>query len=114
MRKAAYDGKNALLNGDLDAFGHCMIANTDAQAGLHPALVSDDAKTVIDLAQNHGAVGWKVNGAGGEGGSLSILFGAEGERKRSFIQALPEVDPKFQVIPTYLSRLGLRRWEVAG
>jgi D-glycero-alpha-D-manno-heptose-7-phosphate kinase len=114
LRKAAHEGKNALLDADLDAFGQCMIANTDAQAALHPALVSDDARAVIGLAQKHGAVGWKVNGAGGEGGSLTILFGPEGERKRLFLQALPQLDPKFQVIPTYLSRLGLRRWEVAG
>ena len=74
----------------------------------------DAAWFVVEkVARAHDALGWKVNGAGGEGGSLSILFGPEGELKRSFIKALADVNPKFQVIPTYLSRMGLRRWEAA-
>jgi D-glycero-alpha-D-manno-heptose-7-phosphate kinase len=114
LRKAARDGKDAVYSGDLDALGCCMIANTEAQAALHPALVSDAAKAAIELARKHGALGWKVNGAGGDGGSLTILCGPEGERKRALIRALPELDPSFEVIPTYLSRMGLRRWETEG
>ncbi len=112
LRAAAHAGKNAIYHGDFDAFGRCMIENTEAQAALHPKLVSDEARAVIALAEDHHAVGWKVNGAGGEGGSLTILFGPEGERKRAFIDALPSLNQTFQVIPTYLSRMGLRRWEV--
>jgi D-glycero-alpha-D-manno-heptose-7-phosphate kinase len=50
-----------------------LIANTQAQAGLHPALVDPIAREVIGLSARHGAVGWKVNGAGGEGGTVSIV-----------------------------------------
>jgi D-glycero-alpha-D-manno-heptose-7-phosphate kinase len=110
LRKAAHDGKNALFAGDFDAFGKAMQANTEAQAGLHPQLVSRDARKVIDLAREHGAVGWKVNGAGGDGGSLTILCGPGNERKRAFVKELSEVDARFEVIPTYLSRRGTRRW----
>ncbi|MBI4557033.1 MAG: GHMP kinase [Candidatus Hydrogenedentes bacterium] len=112
LRRAAHAGKNAILAGDFEALGRCLIANTDGQAALHSALVSGVARDVIALAQRHGAIGWKVNGAGGDGGSLTILCGSEGERKRAFISELPQVNPGFQVIPTYLSRMGLRRWEV--
>lgn len=112
LRQAAYAGKNALYDGDWTAFGRAMIANTEAQAELHPALVSEDAQAVIDLAKEHGAVGWKVNGAGGDGGSVTILCGPDGERKRAFVQALPQLNPRYQTIPIYLSRTGLRRWEV--
>ena len=111
LRQAAYGGKEALYAADFAAFGRHMIANTEAQAALHPALVSEAATEVISLAREHGALGWKVNGAGGEGGSLTLLFGPEGERKRAFIEALPSASPAYQVIPTYLSRMGLRRWE---
>lgn len=111
LRDAARAGKNALYSQDFKALGRAMIENTEAQAGLHPALVSEEARAIITLAREHGAVGWKVNGAGGQGGSLTILCGAEGENKRAFIEALPSLNPKFQVIPTYLSRVGLRRWE---
>jgi len=114
LRQAAYAGKHAVYAGDLEALGRCMIANTEAQAALHPALVSDGARAAIELAKEHGAWGWKVNGAGGEGGSLTVLCAPEGERKRAFIDALPSLNPAFQVIPTYLSRMGLRRWETEG
>ena len=40
------------------------------------ALVSDAALQVIDIARQHGAIGWKVNGAGGDGGpSRSAMTG---------------------------------------
>ena len=52
-----------------------------------------------------------MNGAGGEGGSVTILCGPENEQKRSFIQAVPSLNPDFQVLPIYLSRFGLRQWE---
>ena len=112
LRQAARDGKEAIYDGDFKRLGRCMIANTEAQAALHPALIPKDAQTVIDIARQHGAVGWKVNGAGGEGGSLTILCGPDGTSKRSFIQAITAPGSPFQVIPTYLSRMGLRRWEV--
>lgn len=111
--QAAYKGKNAIFAGDWKSFGEAMIANTEAQAALHPALVSHTARAVIDLAKEHGAIGWKVNGAGGDGGSVTILCGSESECKRAFVQALPSLDPALQTIPVYLSRMGLRRWEVA-
>ena len=88
-----------------------MTTNTDAQRRLHTGLVSRQAQTAIDVAAAHGAWGWKVNGAGGEGGSLTLLCGPDMRRKRQMIRALRETDPLFQVIPTYLSRHGLRVWE---
>ena len=112
LRQCAYRGKDALSLGDFNAFGACMMANTDAQAELHPSLVSADARTIIELARKHHCVGWKVNGAGGEGGSVTILCGEAGEHKRAFLKELPKLNPRFQVIPTYLARMGLRRWSV--
>ena len=111
LRNAAHAGKNALFAGDFPALGRAMVMNTDAQKALHPALVSAEAEEVIALARQHGAVGWKVNGAGGDGGSLTLLFGPESERKRAFLRALPALNQSFQSIPIYLSRFGLRQWE---
>ena len=36
-------------------------------------LVSTDFEKVIAIAKSYGALGCKVNGAGGDGGSVSIL-----------------------------------------
>jgi D-glycero-alpha-D-manno-heptose-7-phosphate kinase len=102
--------RDALLEGDLDALGASMIRNTTAQAELHEDLVNPTARDLIELAAEHGAVGWKVNGAGGEGGSLTLLCGPSSTAKRSLIASLGEVDPLCQHIPTHLSRTGLRVW----
>ena len=59
-----------------------MAANTEAQAQLHPALVGTEARRVIEIAKEHGALGYKVNGAGGEGGSLTLLCGEDSAQRQ--------------------------------
>ena len=111
LREAAVRAKDALLAGDLDVFGRAMIDNTEAQRALHPALVGPGHQRVIDVARAHGAVGWKVNGAGGDGGSVTVLSGPDRSRKRAMLRAVEASDPKFRNIPVLLSRFGLRVWE---
>ena len=88
-----------------------MIENTDAQGRLHSELISRDARRIIDIAKKRGVLGWKVNGAGGEGGSLTLLCGPSSYEKRGLIREIEEANPLFQNIPIYLSRFGLRTWE---
>ncbi len=75
LRRTAPRSRDALHAGDFSALGMAMIENTDAQGRLHPALISPDAARVIEIAREYGAIGWKVNGAGGDGGSVTILCG---------------------------------------
>lgn len=110
LRQAASLSRKALDAGDFDALGQAMVANTQAQERLHPSLVNPDARAVIDLARRHGAVGWKVNGAGGDGGSLTILSGRRATDVTGFRQALGGLGDRFRVIPLSLSREGLRVW----
>ena len=42
-----------------------------------------DALEVIDVARAHGAAGWKVNGAGGAGGTVTVLLDAAGAGRAS-------------------------------
>jgi D-glycero-alpha-D-manno-heptose-7-phosphate kinase len=111
LRRAAERARDAVYAGDFVALGRAMIDNTAAQADLHPELVSADAHTLIALAQEHGALGWKVNGAGGEGGSMTLLCGPSASARRSLLRAISAANPLFQPIPIYLSRFGLRVWE---
>lgn len=111
LRKCAENGKNAVYDGNFLAYGKAMIENTEAQSALHPALVSDTMKKVIEVAKRYGAIGWKVNGAGGEGGSMTILSDYDPALRRKMIKAIEEIDTKISHIPTYLSRTGLRIWE---
>ena len=112
LRRAAADSLDAVLAADFAALGHAMIRNTDVQRTLHPSLVGRRAEVLIDAAAAHGVLGWKVNGAGGEGGSVTLLCGADPASTRRLFQALPEIDTSFSVVPTTLSRGGLRVWDV--
>jgi D-glycero-alpha-D-manno-heptose-7-phosphate kinase len=111
LRGTAQPARDALYASDFLAFGRAMVQNTEAQRNLHPDLVSPDAERVIEIAKDHGAWGWKVNGAGGEGGSLTILCGTLSHAKRAMIREIEEESALYQNIPIYLSRFGLRTWE---
>jgi D-glycero-alpha-D-manno-heptose-7-phosphate kinase len=111
LREAADAARDALRAGDLIALGRTMTSNTELQRQLHPDLISHEAQTVIDTAAAFGASGWKVNGAGGDGGSVTILCGHEDGAKGRLERALIEIDPLFQVVPTTLSSEGVRIWQ---
>lgn len=111
LRVTAERSRDALYAGDLEALGRAMAENTEAQARLHPALVSRDAARIIDIARAHGAAGWKVNGAAGEGGSITILSGPLSHVKRAMLREIEQANPLFKHIPIHLSRRGLRVWE---
>ena len=111
LRHTAERSRDAVAAGDFAALGRAMADNTIAQSELHPALVSADARSLIALAREHGAIGWKVNGAAGEGGSLTLLCGANASARRSLLRAIPQLNPLFQPIPSALSRHGLRVWD---
>lgn len=111
LRQTPVQARDALYLGDFSAFGRTMIANTDAQAALHPALVSPRHQAVIETAKKFGAIGWKVNGAGGDGGSVTVLSDSNSSRKRDMIRAIEEDVPGTKDIPIYLSRFGLRVWD---
>lgn len=111
LRATAEKSRDAVYAGDFAALGQAMMENTIAQAALHPELVSRDAWRVIEIARQHGALGWKVNGAGGEGGSITLLSGTLSSVKRAMIREIEEENALFRNIPVYLSRYGLRTWD---
>jgi len=110
LRAAAERARDALVAGDLTALGSAMRDNTMAQAELHPELVHDDAWRVIEIANAHGAAGWKVNGAGGDGGSITLLASDEPGAKRALVRAIVNDRPALVPIPIVISRDGLRVW----
>jgi D-glycero-alpha-D-manno-heptose-7-phosphate kinase len=89
LRALAEKAKDHLLEGDLESYGEMMIQNNECQRSLHEGLISEEANSVIALAQKFKASGWKVNGAGGKGGSLTIL-GHRDESLRN--QMIREID----------------------
>ena len=112
LRRLAHQSKNALCTGDLAALGRCLNENTQVQRALHKGLVCDDFEAIISLAGDFDALGCKVNGAGGDGGSVAILTDGDTRKKRELQKAL--VQHGSQILPIYLSRRGLRVWKTDG
>jgi D-glycero-alpha-D-manno-heptose-7-phosphate kinase len=108
LRAAAVRARDAFVRADFAALGAAMRDNTAAQATLHPELVHADAWRVIEIAAAHGAAGWKVNGAGGDGGSIALLGSSERAARQAMRCAILADNPGLAVIPVVLSRQGLR------
>ena len=110
LRETAAKSRDAICAGDFAALGRAMIENTNAQANLHPALIGSDHRRIIEIAAAHGAQGWKVNGAGGAGGSVTILSGPDRIARRALLREIQAENERYRSIPIRLSRWGLRVW----
>ena len=108
LRREAVRGRDALIAGDLDQFGASMIRNTEAQADLHPSLVSKTAKKIFDIAKRYGAIGWKVNGAGGDGGSVTLLSGPDRAKRTEMLAEINALGDGIRQIGIRLNESGLR------
>jgi len=116
LRRTAVRSRDAFVAGDLSALGRAMVESTEAQADLHAGLVGADARRVIAIARDHGALGWKVNGAGGEGGSLALLCGGDGDlasRRLAMLRAIRAESAGYREIPIALCSRGLEVWDDA-
>ena len=111
LRGTAVKARDALCASDFVALGRAMIENTEAQRRLHPDLVGSDHQQIIDIASEYGALGWKVNGAGGKGGSITLLSGADRAVRRSMLRTIESANPNYRNIPIRLSPLGLSVWD---
>ncbi len=109
LRRLAGQARDALVRGDFAALGRVFNRNTAVQRELHPKLICDKFEEIIGIAEDFHALGCKVNGAGGDGGSIAILSNGEMWEKRKMEEVLAQRG--FKTIPVYLSRRGLRVWK---
>ena len=109
LRKLAVDARDAVSAGNLEALGRVMNRNTEMQRALHPGLVCDKFEDIIKIANFFGVSGCKVNGAGGDGGSITILGDGEKKKKKELLHTLEEKG--YPSIPVSLSPRGVRVWE---
>jgi len=107
LRELPAEARAALLEEDLAAYGDVMKRNTACQAALHPDLVGPEAEAVIALAREHRAWGWKVNGAGGRGGSLTLLGSPEPGLQKEMQAALEAMGRGIRILALRLSASGL-------
>ncbi len=88
LRVAAMNAATALSRRDLPAFGRAMRMHNDATRRLHEPIVSPLADQVGAIAGAFGALGWKANGAGGQGGTVAVLAGADPDQRAALIAAI--------------------------
>jgi D-glycero-alpha-D-manno-heptose-7-phosphate kinase len=108
LRQLAFQAKESIYKGDFIEFGKIMNDNTEVQRQLHPDLVCSKFEDIISLASEFNCIGSKVNGAGGNGGSITLLGNGDMSIKRKMLRHL--YDLGYKILPIYLSRQGLRIW----
>lgn len=108
LRIAALTAASALHSGDMHAYATALIQNTDAQSVLHPELVSHTAHHIIRIAKQHHAWGWKVNGAGGDGGSISLIASNNPTVRAHMIAQLSKELPHIVLIDCAFSDIGVQ------
>lgn len=107
LKELAGKAKEAVRAEDLEALGNIMVENNTCQERLHHKLISPDAKKLIRTARESGASGWKVNGAGGEGGSVTILGPGNNESMIRMIQRIDSMGKGIRMLPVKLNHTGL-------
>jgi D-glycero-alpha-D-manno-heptose-7-phosphate kinase len=107
LRSLAEQAKDHLIEGDLEGYGDIMIQNNECQRSLHAGLVSEEADAIITIAKKHDAKGWKVNGAGGKGGSLSILGSQDDKKRENMLAEINSLGRGIRSIPISLARFGV-------
>ncbi len=108
LRHAAAAASNALMRGDFTTYGEAMTQNTAIQEAMCCDLVSDKAASIMSIGATNGALGWKVNGAGGDGGTVTLLTDGTMEGRELIINTLR--DRLFLMIPIRLAGEGLWVW----
>jgi D-glycero-alpha-D-manno-heptose-7-phosphate kinase len=105
IKNCAYEMKEAIYSKNLDLMGKIMNKNWEAQKNLHPLMVNPIIKKIERMAEKYGAIGFKLNGAGG-GGSATILSGIRSE----FRLKKKIVEEGFQILPMKINFNGVQVW----
>jgi D-glycero-alpha-D-manno-heptose-7-phosphate kinase len=96
----------ALYRGDMNGFAEIMNMNNEAQKSLHPDIASAQSDEIEAKAKQAGALGFKINGAGG-GGSICVF--TETDRRREVEKAIKSAG--YQLLDFHFDWEGLRIWD---
>jgi D-glycero-alpha-D-manno-heptose-7-phosphate kinase len=106
LKNVAGSMRDALLKGDLDAFGDLIGENWAQQKMLHASITNERVEDMIDYACAHGAAAAKACGAGGGGCLLLYARQDESDRLRSALakRQVRIVDFHFDTYGVYLKK----------
>jgi D-glycero-alpha-D-manno-heptose-7-phosphate kinase len=109
LAECALRGKDSLLAGDLNAFAEAINDNWRAQKDLHPDITTPQVEELYARTLEAGAIGFKLNGAGGGGTATLFCRRNRDHLVRRAVEALG-----MQVLPFKIDFTGIRTWEVNG
>ncbi|MEM9773308.1 MAG: GHMP kinase [Chloroflexota bacterium] len=107
LRHTAEVSWHSLQQGDFLGLGKAMCQNTAGQRMLHSDLISPAAEKIIQIGQQYGVLGHKVNGAGGDGGSVTLLTNGDPQAKIELAQVITYTNPNWKIIPIKLASEGV-------
>ena len=105
LRNTPIWAKSALMRGDFAELAEIMNVNTAAQKNLHPEITTDKIEALEEIGRAAGALGFKINGAGG-GGSVTMLCGPDNARN---VEAAVK-EAGYRVLPCHMDFRGLQTW----
>jgi D-glycero-alpha-D-manno-heptose-7-phosphate kinase len=108
LKAIAQEMKNALLSGDLKAFGQLLNENWENQKALHPSVTNKQIDELFDVVLSNGGIGGKACGAGGGG---CLVFYSESDCEHLVRRKLEELG--VNVIDFNFEFKGLQTWTVS-
>jgi D-glycero-alpha-D-manno-heptose-7-phosphate kinase len=96
MVDLAYEMRDNLLAGDLDAFGRSMHRGWDMKRSITPDISTTEIDDVYESARAAGALGGKLAGAGGGGFLVLYCPKARQEHVRTVLRPLTPLEFRFE------------------
>ena len=108
VKKDASLMKNAILKGDIHSFAKSLHHSWIAKKSVSESVSNEEIDKIYKIAQENGAIGGKVSGAGGGG---FMFFVAPPEKKYQLIQRLN--DEKGKVFNFHFTNHGAKSWKIS-
>lgn len=111
MTNLAYDMRDALINGNLNAFGQILNENWLLKRQLASRISNDTVEKYYQIAMDSGALGGKLLGAGGGGFLLFYCEKKHQARLRSALSELVELPFSLENDGSKLIYIGEKDWD---
>ncbi len=111
MTQLAYEMRDALADGDLEAFGNILNQNWLLKKELASGISNGVVDRYYEIAMNNGALGGKLLGAGGGGFLLFYCDERHQKRLRSALSDLVELPFSLENSGTKIIYIGEKDWD---
>jgi D-glycero-alpha-D-manno-heptose-7-phosphate kinase len=106
IRVAARSAAAALATDRTADYGAALVESHEAMRSLYEGIISAEADELAAAAGACGSLGWKVNGAGGEGGSMVVLGPEDHDRNEDLVRLIAR-HPRWHVVDCPVDAAGV-------